>query len=225
MSDYTLEITAKLLCHTSLFKGISAGDMLRILPSLRGRVYRVKPMEIYHSEGEKINRVGVVFTGNLLVCKIHKEGWVNLIEKLAPSYMISVDVACTPSRINPYRVYSAEGADVFDFAFDSIYKPGRIPEGTRLIILQNIMLFLANQNIRKQYKIDALCVNSLRERILTYLETRSAKLGSDQFEIPFNREEMANYLCVNRSALSHELSLMRGEGLIDFQKNHFRIIR
>ena len=91
-------------------------------------------------------------------------------------------------------------------------------------MLRNISNQLSNENIKRQNKVDVLSVNGLRDRVMMYLETQASKKGTSSFTIPFNREELANYLCVNRSALSHELSLMRQEGIIEFRKNRFHLL-
>lgn len=77
----------------------------------------------------------------------------------------------------------------------------------------------------KEYRLAILSQKGLRERILTYLRMQAAKRGVDTFAIPFSREELADFLCVNRSALSHELSLLQQEGVIRFRKNEFTVIR
>lgn len=74
-------------------------------------------------------------------------------------------------------------------------------------------------------KLNAITPKSIRDRLLSYLSDQQAIHGSDVFDIPFNRQELADYLLVDRSSLSHELSLMQQEGLIRFKKNHFVILK
>jgi len=222
--EYTTAKMVKIFCRSKLFQGIAPSEIEALIPKLKGDIVTVKPLMTYHTEGEKITRAGVVLSGSLVVSKMLKEGGENLIQKLQAGYMAGVDIACTTTQINPYRVYSVSGADVFEFPIDLIYGRNRLPENLHIILMENIMTFLANENIRRQYKIDVLTTNSLRDRIMMYLETRSRKLSKEQFRIPYDRQEMANYLCVNRSALSHELSMMRKDGLIDFRKDYFKLL-
>ena len=79
--------------------------------------------------------------------------------------------------------------------------------------------------MRKYHKIEAVSFKSVRERIVYYLSLQQKMKGTDQFYINFNREELANFLGVNRSVLSHELKRMEREGLIRFNKNYFEICR
>lgn len=78
--------------------------------------------------------------------------------------------------------------------------------------------------MKKEYRLTIMAQKGLRERILVYLTMQANKRGTNSFTIPFSREELASFLCVNRSALSHELSLMQQEGLIRFHKNEFTLL-
>ena len=78
--------------------------------------------------------------------------------------------------------------------------------------------------MQKEYRLAILSQKGLRERILTYLQMQATKRQVRSFEIPFSRDDLASFLCVNRSALSHELSKMQEEGLIRFHKNSFTLL-
>ena len=91
-------------------------------------------------------------------------------------------------------------------------------------MLQSLMTLIAGENLKKLNKIEILSRKGTRERILTYLSLQSSFHQSRSFEIPLNRQEMADYLCLNRSKLSYELSQMQKDGLIRYKKNHFEVI-
>ena len=86
-----------------------------------------------------------------------------------------------------------------------------------------LLTWVSNENMKKEYRLAILSQKGLRERIWTYLTMQSLRLQRNAFAIPFTREEMAAFLCVNRSALSHELSRMQQEGLLTFHKNFFSL--
>ena len=92
-------------------------------------------------------------------------------------------------------------------------------------MLRNIMYFIADENMRKYYKIEVFTMKGVRERIVNYLAYQQKISGSSMFYIKLNREELSNFLGVNRSVLSHELKLMEQEGIIKFKKNYFEIIK
>ena len=96
-----------------------------------------------------------------------------------------------------------------------------LAEEQRLQVLSRLLQMISNENLKREYRLAILSRKGLRERILTYLTMQADKRHTSSFMVPFTREELASYLCVNRSALSHELSRMQQEGLITFRKNRF----
>lgn len=212
------------LSDTLLFRDLSKEEIKGILQVLNGKIKVIEPGGIYLLGGETIEKMGIVTEGELIMSKVMDSGDENLIQKLLPGFMVGADVVCSPTQFNPFYIHAPHGAKVYEFPFKTLTE-GKVPtEKVRAQMLLNMLSHLANENIRRQYKIDVLSENGLRDRILIYLRSRAVKLGTNSFTIPFNREEMANYLCVNRSALSHELSLMRSEGIISFRKNKFELL-
>ena len=212
-----------IICKTILFRKIDREEVEKILPILDGKEKVVEPDGIYLMAQDVQTKMGIVMKGSLNVSKILSSGTENLYEKLWPGYTVSLSVVCSSTQVSPYTVYSIEGARIFEFPYENIFSD-LIPEKFRLVMLRNISNQLSNENIKRQNKVDVLSVNGLRDRVMMYLETQASKKGTSSFTIPFNREELANYLCVNRSALSHELSLMRQEGIIEFRKNRFHLL-
>lgn len=90
--------------------------------------------------------------------------------------------------------------------------------------MESILALIAGENLKKMAQIEIISRKGLRDRILTFLSIQRSFFGSDTFSIPYNREELADYLCVNRSALSHELRVMESENLIYCRKNKFQIL-
>ena len=80
------------------------------------------------------------------------------------------------------------------------------------------------KNLTLSHRIFCTSPKTIRERLLTYLSSQAGKTGSSSFQIPFNRQQMADYLNLDRSALSKELGKMRDEGLITFHKNQFTLL-
>jgi CRP-like cAMP-binding protein len=88
-----------------------------------------------------------------------------------------------------------------------------------------MVTLIADKNRSLMEKLDAMSKKNLREKILTYLSIQSQHQGGRYFEIPLGRIELADYLCTDRSALTRELSSMRDDGLIDFDRNTFRLLK
>ena len=100
-----------------------------------------------------------------------------------------------------------------------------LEEADRIFLYQRIVYFLANEDIRKYRKIEILSSKSVREKIEKYLKIQKIRYKSNEFDIDFNREQLANYLGLNRSVLSHELKKMEKEGLLIVRKNHFILLQ
>ena len=93
------------------------------------------------------------------------------------------------------------------------------------IVVKHIMQIVAESNIKLLDKLTHMSKKTIRDKLLSYLTSMSEKEGSEYFEIPFNKTELANYLSVDRSAMSTELSKMREDGIVDFDKKRYRLIK
>ena len=89
--------------------------------------------------------------------------------------------------------------------------------------MHRLLNLVSQENMKKEHRLAILYQKGLRDRIMEYLTMQAEKQGSGCITIPFSREELASFLCVNRTALSHELSKMRAEGIIEFRKNRFTL--
>ena len=203
-----------------LFRGL---DPAQTAPLLGGQAERYPERTTVIHDGARIDRLEVLLTGSMRAIRHNVDGTEFLYQQLRPGYLVAGEVACTPKRTCPYTVYAPEACTTWWFPRDRL-EDGGLPAPLRLTLLENLLHFVANQNIRKFYKIDALSVKSARQRILKYLIAQAQRTGSAHFTIPFDREAMANYLCLNRSVLSHELRRMEAEGLIRFRKSDFTLL-
>lgn len=174
---------------------------------------------------QKVERLGVVASGTVNLMHIFADGSYSLMATLRPGKILGADLVCTGSRLAPYHAAAVAPARVLHFPAALFLEPGQLPEDLRLKILNRLLTLIANQNMQKEYRLAILARKGLRERIVTYLTMQASKRGASSFTIPFSREELAAFLCVNRSALSHELSQMQQEGLLTFHKSHFTLSR
>lgn len=193
-----------------------------ILP--QGTLRRFEKQAIIIDAQECVDRFGIVIEGRIQILQMFSDGATSLMSTLLPSYLLGADLICTESRRAPYYAAAASEALVFSLPAELVLLPGLLPESGRLEVYRQLLTFISNENMRKHYRLAILSQRSLRNRVLTYLTMQAERRGTNSFHIPFSREEMADFLCVNRSKLSHELSLMEQEGLIRFRKNHFTLL-
>jgi Cyclic nucleotide-binding domain. len=214
-----------LLAKSRMFSHVSKEKLSAIFYDLQGRVKCYHKGETVLCEDDIADYIGIVLQGSLFVTKLFLEGEYSLIHHLEPLNMVAADIACTNTKKSPYFIYAKEETSIFFIPFGIIGKQGKIDEEVRLCMMNNILKTIAHENIRKYYKIEILSRKSIRERILIYLTIQQKIKKSDTFSIPFNREQLAQYLCVNRSALSHELSLMQKEGILETKRNRITMLK
>ncbi len=173
---------------------------------------------------EKMEQFAVLLEGKIHILHIFSDGTYSIMDALKPGEVFGADLICTRSRLSPYHAVAAEHSRLMFFPWELFLKEGLLLESLRQKILGRFLLLISNCNMQKEYRLAILSQKGLRERIVTYLTMQADKRHTRSFTIPFSREEMASFLCVNRSALSHELSLMEQEGLLTFRKNSFTLL-
>lgn len=209
----------EILAGSVLFRGLEPEE---VVPLLGGRREEYPANRVVIQEGERVDRLEVLLSGTMRAVRLDADGSEFLYQQLFPGYLVAGEVACTPRRTSPYSVCTLERCTTWSVPMERLSDPA-LPAELRLALLGNLLHFISNQNIRKYYKIDALSVKSARQRILKYLTAQAGRSGSATFTIPFDREAMANYLCLNRSVLSHTLKELEGEGVLTFRKNRFTL--
>jgi len=212
------------LIKTKLFSGINKQDIEALLPLLHMQTRLLEKGTMIVNLDDIVDYVGIVLSGELNIYKEDVYGNLNLIRKAKAHRLYGIEVACTPTQASPLVISCSSDAEVLTFPFHLIGSPSAVSDRLRCLMLKNILELVANQNMRQLYKIDILSKKSLRDRIILYLSLQVKRKKTKDLMIPFNREEFAAYLCVDRSALSRELSRMQNEGLIRFEKNRFIIL-
>lgn len=213
-----------IMMQSKLFEGFKTKDCETVLSLINPRFKSLLKNEVLIQDGDKVDYVGVVCNGKIVTAKLDNEGNASLLYMLEPPKLFGLEIAATPTQISSITVTAIEDTLVALFSYAKLTIGGSLSGEFRNKLMHNMLTVLANENMRRMYKIDLLCHKSLRERILTYLRFVAQKTGAvSSFIIPFNRDQLAQYLNVNRSALSHELSLMQQEGLISFKKNNFTL--
>ena len=192
-----------------------------VLPHRQMQEYRKGVLVI--APQQRVNRFGIVLAGKIHMMHIFSEGNYSLMSTMGPGELLGADLIFTRSQLSPYHAMAAADTRVICFPAELVTQPGMLPENDRLALSLRLAAWISTMNMKKEYRLAILSQRGLRERILTYLTLQASRRQTTAFAISFSREELAAYLCVNRSALSRELSLMQEEGLITFQKNHFRL--
>jgi CRP-like cAMP-binding protein len=174
--------------------------------------------------GEPAHTVGVVLRGNVLV--VQEDYWGNrrIVEQVGAGGIFGEALACAQVGELPVSVVAATRCELLlmDYRRIATTCPQACAFHARL--LRNMLGILARNNVQLTHKIRHITQRSTREKVLSYLGEQASRAGAARFEVPFNRQELADYLSVDRSALSAELSHMQADGLLRYHRNHFELL-
>lgn len=206
-----------------LFAGISREERTSLLSCLSPRPVRCRRGQLLWQEGDRIGSVGIVEQGAIRI--LRDDFWGNraILSQAEPGDLFGEAYAWGGEPLG-VSVEAAEDSRVWLLDVARILTPCTSACSFHTKLVGNLVAVLAGKNRLLSRKIDHLSQRSTRAKVLSYLSFEAARQGSASFSIPFDRQGMADYLAVDRSALSQELSKMRRDGLLDFHKNQFRLL-
>lgn len=207
----------------ALFAGIKPELILRLLRCIGAREVKVPKGGRIIEEGEPVAQFSILLSGSGRSVKTDAEGRVILITLLSPGSEIGVLLCANQDHRSPVTVQADEDSSVLMVRFSGLMArcAENCPQHERLI--QNYAGVLARKGLTLHERIDCLLRPTVREKIMAYLNRASREQGGFSIKLPPDRSAMAEYLNVNRSALSRELSSMKHDGLIDYYKSNFEL--
>ena len=170
-------------------------------------------------EGDTVNKICIVRSGSVLGEKTYPDGDVHIVNLYEEGDVFALEIVASETRLAAMDYVCNEDAKIGFASMASIEKSAHAEK-----VMQVIAHMLADENIRQGHKLEILSQRSLRDRIMVYLRILEAKADGGSFNVKMSREQMAQFLCVNRSALSNELNKMKKDGLIEFKGSNFRIV-
>lgn len=212
------------LAQTKLFSGIIPEEIAGLLDCIQARCARYFKDEMIIEEGNRVHEFGVMLSGHGRSIKWDASDRLIIITLLQKGSEIGVLLAASPEHESPVSVQAQEDASVLLIPYDRLLTrcERACPKHERL--LRNYIGIVAEKGLVLHERINCLLKPTLRDKILTYLLRVSREQQSRTVSLPMNRNAMAEYLNIERSALSRELSFMKRDGLIDYQKNNFSIL-
>lgn len=184
---------------------------------LTGRSY--KKNEVIFYEGDIVDKVCIIRKGSVRSEKIYPDGELHIVDIFDAGSIFALEVSTSRTKKAAVDYISNEEAVVVFVSMHSIEK-----NPYREDINRAMLYMLSDANIKMAHKIEILAERGLRNRIMVYLNVLRSKAGGNTVTIKMSREQMAQFLCVNRSALSNELNNMKREGIIDFSGTRFTIL-
>lgn len=208
-----------------LFEDIGVDDIEEILLCLDARIREYEKDEIVIMEGDNVQSVGIVISGIASSQKQDASGKTLTLTLLRENSFVAIMLAANKNRSSPVTVQAREKLCIMFFSFDRLFTTCSKNCIRHDLLLKNYSSCLAEKALELQDRIECLIQPSVRDKVMLFLQQMSAKSVSQNFDIPFDRNTMADYLNVERSALSRELSRMKNDGMIDYYKSSFRLLK
>lgn len=211
-----------ILAQNSLFAGVEQEKLTQLLSCLSAVAQSYQQGQQLILEGYDIRGVGIVVAGSVQVVKTDAQGKTLLLTEIGSGGLFGEVFACAGVEQSPVSVVAATDCTVTWIDYKKIITTCSGACSFHNALIANMLRILAQKNLMLNEKISILSKRTIRERLWLFLQERAGQAKT--VTLPFNREEMAAYLCVDRSALSAELSKMQQEGLIAFHKNRFTLL-
>ena len=205
-----------------LFTGLSETELNGLMQATNPSNRKFKRGATIWREGDVVDGVGVLESGTLFCQRYHTDGKVQLVRLFLPGDILNIEAAVSHRRTSPTNVIATTTGNYIWFSTAKLFKNPEVPEDTVRVLQTNLLAYLADEAIRFIKKSDILSRRTVRDRITMYLNVLREQYGNE-FDTGMTQEELAQFLCVDRSSLSEELNKMRRDGLIDFNRKAFRL--
>ncbi len=207
---------------SSLLEGINENEWESLSGCLSAAHRRYKKNSFIFPAGETAVLAGIVVSGKVHVVRDDFWGRRLILAHIPPGELFGEAFACSGDKTHVSAV-AAEESEILLIDCAKVVSACSNFCAFHMKAMKNLIRILAGKNVRLTRKMEHITRRTTRERLLSYFSEMAAKTGKNVFEIPFNRQELADYLSVDRSAMSNELCKMRDEGMLNFHKNRFKI--
>ena len=211
------------LAGCPLFEGIDRQDLKGFLKCLGARVLTTKKGQTIFREGDPAGAIGIVVAGGVQLIREDYYGNRSVVGHVGEAQLFGEAYAFSTAATLPVSVVAQEeGAVVL---LDGLRITGRCSNSCSFHnqVIFNLLRLVSNKNLMLHQKIQVTSQRTTREKLMAYLLSQAKLQGSNSFTIPYDRQALADYLEVDRSGLSAEISKLRKEGILESEKNHFRI--
>ena len=214
----------KNLTKIALMQGLNEQEISLILNCLQAKIKKYEKGETIFQEGEKIEEIGIIFSGTVTVQRNDYWGNRSIVALLGEMDVFGETFACL-NQASDVQVIAEEASEILFLQVNRVLTTCSSSCQFHNRLIRNLLEICARKNYQMNVKGDILSQKTTREKLLTFLSRQAIRLGKQQFDIPFNRQQLADYLSVDRSAMTVELGKLKREGIIDFQKNVFTLNR
>ncbi len=213
-----------MLKRTQLFTGVGEEEIRSMLDCLQARVSTYQKGEYVLRQGEHLDNILVLVEGKLHIQRDDYWGNRSIINMISVGEMFGEAYVTPEGGTLMNDVLAVEDSAIIFFDVKHIITVCSAACRFHSLVVQNLFFAISEKNRKLMQKLTFMTKRTTREKLIAYLSEESKRYNTSDFSIPFNRQQLADYLSVDRSAMSNELCKMRDEGLIKFEKNRFMLL-
>jgi len=213
-----------ILKRTQLFSGVGEEEIGTMLNCLQSHLCTYKKGEYVLRQGEHLDKILVLVGGKLHIQRDDYWGNRSIINMVSIGEMFGEAYIAPESGTLMNDVLAVEDSAVIFFDVKRIITVCSVACRFHSMVVQNLFFAISEKNRRLVQKLTFMTKRTTREKLIAYLSEEAKRQNSSEFSIPFNRQQLADFLSVDRSAMSNELCKMRDEGLIEFEKSCFKLL-
>ena len=208
----------------TLFEGIRQEDLLPMLGCLGAKLGRFQRNQIIFSEGDEAKYLGIVLSGSVQIVNEDFHGNRTIVSRAGEGELFCESFACAGVKTLPVSAVAAEDCVVAFVDSRRICVSCSNACAFHSRTVQNLLKVVSERNLQFHQKMEITAKRTTREKLMSYLLAQAKQAGSNCFTIPYDRQELADFLQVERSAMSAEISKLRADGILESKRNYFRIL-
>ena len=210
-----------LISRTALFRGYTPAETEVLLRGLRAVTRKFPRDTAVYTAGKPVSNIGIVLSGTVQIENNDIWGNTSILELVKPGEVFAEAYACVPGEPMMVDVIAVEDTEILFVNVPEIFRLASRGKNDYARLIQNLVIISARKNLSLSRRILHTSSKKIRGRLLSYLSYQSELQGSNHIEISMNRQQLADYLSLDRSALSKELGRMKADGILDYHKNVF----
>ena len=207
-----------------LLKDLGEDGFARICECMHAKVLKLRNKETFIVESDPPDKIGIVVTGAVRLTRQRLDGGRNVLETIQPNDVFGTTYVFRDAPTMGISMSAVGDTAVILLEIEKITHPCHKVCAAHLQFVRNLLTVMSQKTFSLKQKLRILSQRTIRGRLMLFLQIRAKRAKSNEFEIPFDRQALADFLCVDRSALSAELSKLRKERLVESVKNRFKLL-
>ena len=207
-----------------LLKEMDDAEFNRICECMHVQELHLKPKEQFIFESDPCTRIGIVITGAVRLTRTRIDGGRHVLETVGENDIFGATYVFRDVPNMGIGMCAVGETIVLLFEIEKISQPCHKVCSAHMKFIRNLLAVMSQKTFQIKQKLRILSQHTIRGRLMLFLHIRAKRVKSNEFDIPFDRQALADFLCVDRSALSAEISKLRAEGKLESEKNHFKLL-